>query len=136
MSLKPTAASLSASLEPPQEMSAREREEWRAIVDRMGCDWFPRETHPLLRTLCSVTVQLNDISEAFAALGPGVPSEPVAWDRYRELTKLRRLVGGQLASVMTKLRLTNQSRSHPERAYTEAQRRLAEADRPWNDNCN
>jgi hypothetical protein len=84
--------------------------------------------------LCSLIVQSNDFNEALAAFGPGVPSEPVAWKRYRELTKMRRLVGGQLTSVMTKLRSTNQSRSHPERAYTEAKRQLAEADCPWNDN--
>ena len=134
MSLKPVAASLTAPLEPPTEMGEREKAEWRAIVDRMGSDWFPRETQPLLRTLCSVVVQLNDISEAFAALGPGVPSDPVGWKRYRELTKMRSLVGAQLASVATKLRLTNQSRSHPERAYNEAKRRLEAADCPWNDN--
>jgi hypothetical protein len=136
ISIKPMAASLSAPLEPPAEMGEREKAEWRAIVDRMGSDWFPRETQPLLRALCSVVVQLNDISEAFASLGPRVPSDPAAWKRYRELTKMRLLVGGQLASVMTKLRLTNQSRSHPERAYNEAKRRLAEADCPWNDQCN
>jgi hypothetical protein len=133
MLIKPVAASLSAPLEPPQGMGEREAAEWRALVNSLGSGWFPRETHGLLWALCSVTVQLNDINEAMAAFGPGVPSEPMAWQRYRELTKMRLLVGGQLASLSTKLRLTNQSRSYPERAYTEAKQRLAAEDCPWND---
>jgi hypothetical protein len=43
----------------------------------------------LLRTLCAVVVQLNDIHEAITALGPGVPSDPVAWDRYRVIREAK-----------------------------------------------
>jgi hypothetical protein len=62
-------------------MNAREKAEWHAIV--------PRETQPLLRTLRTVTVKLNDIHEAMTALGPGLPSDPVAWKCYRDLIKMR-----------------------------------------------
>ena len=36
----------------PDELTAEEREEWRAIVNRLPADFFPRETWPLLAQLC------------------------------------------------------------------------------------
>jgi hypothetical protein len=33
--------------EPPDELTDEQATEWRAIVNRLGADWFPRETHPM-----------------------------------------------------------------------------------------
>jgi hypothetical protein len=60
------------------------------------------------------------------------PEDKTTWKRYSDLTRVRGKVAGQLASLATKLRLTTQSRSHPERAYTEAQK-LSLDHNPWSD---
>jgi hypothetical protein len=52
------------------------------------------------------------------------------WDRYKELTKMRGQLSGQLASLMTKLRLTPQSRVHRYVAGTQAHRRAGRPP-PW-----
>jgi len=96
-SIKP-AASLSAPFEPPEEMASVRKAEWRAMVDQITAN-FTRG--------CG---SVNDINEATTTFGPRLPSDPVAWDRYRELTKMRGSVGSRLASLATKPRLTTQSR--------------------------
>jgi hypothetical protein len=44
-------------------MGDREKDEWRALVARIGSDWFPRETQPLLATLCALKVELDDLND-------------------------------------------------------------------------
>src|SRR5262245_26279261 len=38
--------------EPPSNLTAKEAAEWRAIVNRLPPDWFPRETHAILAQYC------------------------------------------------------------------------------------
>ena len=48
--------------EPPAELTAPERVEWKAVVARMPHDWFPRETHALLEAFCRAVVAARDIA--------------------------------------------------------------------------
>jgi hypothetical protein len=132
--IQPAALS-SRPLAPPKEMSAREKAEWRGIVNSVGADWFPKETRVLLQTLCSVQVDLADVSAALREFGPGLPQDRQSFKRYKELRRLRGSLAMQLCSLMTKLRLTVSSRKDPDRAFAEARRRADQpALKPWDDN--
>jgi hypothetical protein len=49
-------------LEPPDYFNAREREEWNAIVDRLGGDFFPPECRTLLASYVSISCKLEAIT--------------------------------------------------------------------------
>jgi hypothetical protein len=112
-------------------MGEREAAEWQAIFERVGPDQLPRETHGLLETFCNLKTSLDDLNAALRALGPGLPEEQAAWCRYRELTKLRGALVGQLCSVATKLRMTPQARYDRHRAGAAARRRPSMGLPPW-----
>ena len=112
---------------PPAHLGERERAEWQAIIERMGANLLPRETHALLEAFCAVKVQLQTVSTALAAFGGQVPEDKERWDRYKELTRMRGMLSGQLASLSTKLRLAPSARFDRHWAGAETRRR---ADRP------
>lgn len=43
--------------EPPDDLTPEEAAEWRAVVNRMPPDYFPREMHALLVQYCRITFQ-------------------------------------------------------------------------------
>ena len=115
---------------PPPALGVREAAEWQAIVARLGAAWLPRETHALLTAYCNIVVQLDDVHAALAAFGSSIPEDRPGWQRYRELTKLRGQLSGQLSSLATKLRLTPQARYDRHWCGAEARRRASRPP-PW-----
>src|SRR5215471_5612651 len=95
---------------PPPALGERQAAEWQAIVTRLGSQWLPREAHALLTAYCNVVVQLNDVHQALAVFGPGIPEDRPGWERYRALTRLRGQLATQLASLAVKLRIAPSAR--------------------------
>jgi hypothetical protein len=126
----PEATLPNARLDPPPQMGAREAAEWAAITAGLGFDFFPKETHALLMACCMIKTQLDDVHQALAAFGPSIPEDRQGWGRYKEISKLRNQLSGQLASLATKLRLTPQSRYNRYACGT-AVRRRASRPPPW-----
>jgi hypothetical protein len=119
---------------PPSYLGQREAALWWALVDRMGSDYFPRETHGLLATMCAVQIQLDAVNEGLMEFTEGLPKTERKMKRYKELTRLRTAVSAQLGSIATKLRLTPQARYDHHRAMGVANRRPAQgSERPWED---
>jgi hypothetical protein len=59
--------------EPPSDLTDDQAAEWRAVVERMPADWFPRETYGLLSQYCRHVVTARRIArQAFAAAAPGL----------------------------------------------------------------
>jgi phage terminase small subunit len=116
--------------QPPAHLGERERAEWAAIIARMGEALLPRETHGLLATFCAVKIQLETINEALAAFGARVPEDKQGWQRYRELTRMRGQLSGQLSSLAVKLRLAPSARYDRHWVGAEARRRAGRPP-PW-----
>jgi hypothetical protein len=120
--------------QPPAELNAEQAAVWRSLVAHMPPGWFRPESFAMLATLCAVTVQLEGVNREFAKFGSGLPQSAKRWKHYKDLTRMRGTLVGQITTMQTKLRLTPQSRIDPVRAG----RRLAHhfeqpAVKPWQD---
>lgn len=91
---------------PPAELTAEQRDEWRAIVDRMPADWFPRETHALLADYCRHVVMARRIAQLIAQAEDGETFDVIEYDRLGKMAERESRV---IASLATKMRLTQQA---------------------------
>src|SRR3954447_21858116 len=60
----------------PRELAKAEALEWRAVVDRLPADWFPRETWGLLTQYCRHVVRARHVAgllEKAWAASVGIP---------------------------------------------------------------
>ncbi len=94
--------------EPPPELNERQAREWRAIVGRMPAGWFLRETHSMLVSL----VRLVDRSDFVAVrLNEMQNNKQTGSPDYAALVNQEMLLGRAIASLETKMRITQQSSS-------------------------
>ena len=114
--------------EPPEDLSEAQAAEWRAVVDRMPPDWFPRETHGLLSAYCNHAVSHRAISLRVRRW------EQKPTDRslglYKDLLKLRDREARAMTTLATKMRLTQQSRYDAKTASTAA-KNGGDGEKPW-----
>jgi phage terminase small subunit len=126
----PPEALLPTESPPPSALGERERQEWQAIIARLGPQWLPRECHALLEAFCNIKIQLQTVSAALAEFGGRVPEDRQGWGRYKELSRMRGLLANQLCSLSTKLRLAPSARNDRHWAGAEARRRGSRPP-PW-----
>jgi phage terminase small subunit len=128
-----SAASLSVAVtnipgqrpEPPEKLSEVQKSEWRAVVARMPADWFTRENQALLVEHCR-HVERSDVLEAAI-------QEAVADGRLRDvadLINLAKQLTSTLATLATKMRLSQQTRADRDKAAT-AVKNIGAGRRPW-----
>ena len=111
--------------EPPARLSAPERDIWREITAGKPADWFGADNLPLLEHYCAAILASRQIAERLRA------TSTECLDDYERLISLATKVGGQLATLATKMRLTQQSRYNEKTASTAANRGAAAARKPW-----
>jgi hypothetical protein len=79
----------------------------------MPPDWFPAEVQPVLlelvRTICTSRDIADQIKQLRAQCSPADMS-PDQFDKFNTLLRLKLSLSSTVASLSTKLRLTNQSR--------------------------
>jgi chaperone required for assembly of F1-ATPase len=96
----------------PYDLTDEQATEWRAIVDRLPADWFPRETHGLLSAYCRHVVaqrrvaQLVQNCEAAAVLDT---------EEYDRLLKMQDREGRAISSLATRMRLSQGATSDPKK---------------------
>jgi hypothetical protein len=112
---------------PPPGLSRKERELWRRIVDSKPAEWFDSGSAPLLREY----VRSVAVCDALAGMVAGAMKGPAA--DLKAALDLRDKEARRLASLATKLRLTQQSRYTPLSASTA--NRKASGARPWSDDA-
>ena len=110
---------------PPTDLSAEQAEEWVAIVNRLQASWFPRETHGILSQYCRHIVTARRISQSITVMEESTDDSFDIAD-YSQLIKLQIGESRILASLATKLRITQQSTVRAEQA-----RKPSEQKRPW-----
>lgn len=120
--------------EPLPELTQEQASEWRAIVDRLPADWFPRESWALLAQYCRHVVSSNRIAQMIRSIEVGPHSGDAASVRamreedddsgeegfslkdYDKLLAMQEREGRAMSSLATRMRLTQQSTYHPEKS--------------------
>ena len=107
----------------PYDLTDEQTDEWRAIVSRMPADWFPRETHPVLAQLCRHIVNARRVSQLIDA---ELKAEQLNLKMFDDLSRMQARESGAIASLSTKLRLTQQAAVRAESA-----RKPTLVPKPW-----
>lgn len=92
--------------DPPSELSDEMAVEWCAVVDRMPGGWFPRETWGVLAQYCRHRVAANRVAQLLASLEAG---DELDIEVYDKALKMQERQSSAIASLATKMRLTQQS---------------------------
>lgn len=93
-------------------------------------DWFGAETLELLEAYCVACVAHRLVARQVGSFTARKLSDPKNLVVYDTLTKLADRQVRVMASIATKLRLTNQSRYTPQAAAT-ASKKAAAGAKPW-----
>lgn len=109
----------------PKHLSAAQRREWKAVVDRLPADWFTRENTPLLAQYCRHVDNANRIAKAIDALAD------MSSEDAERLLKMAEREGRAMSSLATRLRLTQQSRYNAQAASTAAKNSGTAERKPW-----
>jgi hypothetical protein len=117
--------------DPPAELTPRQAEHWKLIVDDEPVDCFSTAaTRNMLKDLCvqrQITDTLVETINTFPHEGMKSTKGMVF---FRQLQKAHDMSSRNAASLATKLRLTNQSRYTPKAAFTASQN-SAKGIKPW-----
>jgi hypothetical protein len=122
--------------EPPEELTDEQALEWRAVVNRLSADWFPRETHGMLAQYCRHVVAARRVAEMIRALEDMLAnSDPVAEDgaptilsaakTLDRLLKMQEREGRALSSLATRMRISQQA------LYDKSKKKPGAAKKPW-----
>lgn len=108
----------------PEGLAPEESALWADVVASKPVDWFQSDSAPLLKEYVRAVHMCDLLSfQVSAAIAGGEPGE------LKEVLKLRDMESKRVASLATKLRLTQQSRYTPQAAST-ADKKAGSA-RPW-----
>jgi hypothetical protein len=113
---------MDARLPPPDTLNARQTELWLSIVAAMPANWFTAADQPLLVGYVETTSFQEKISEQIKAGGTSI-------QEMKSLNDIYCKQAGVIASLGTKMRLTQQSRYTEKTAATATAR--AGGKRPW-----
>lgn len=108
--------------ETPDDLSDEQAEEWRAVVNRMPADWFPRETHGLLIQYCRHVIAARRIAELIVEIEK---SDTLDVGEYDRLLKMQEREGRAISSLATRMRISQHS------TYDKSKKKPIESPRNW-----
>lgn len=108
---------------PPATLTEEAAVEWRAIVDRMPPDWFPRETHAMLVQLCRAIVRSHQIDTWLSN------RSNLSVEEFQSLLRSEQSVSDLIGRLSTKMRLSQSSK------YDDGRKRRDYSPKkmPWDD---
>jgi hypothetical protein len=109
----------------PYDLNDEQAEEWWAIVNRMPENWFPRETHGMLSQLCRHIVRGRKISQMADEMEKLKGTDAFDFEVYRQLLAEEEKQTRTIASLCTRMRITQQS------TYDPKQKKAVQGPRPW-----
>lgn len=115
--------------EPPAQLTPAESGIWTAVVSTKPGDWFTKDTHPLLIAYCRAAVASELVAAQIEAFDPSWLAEDAGLQRFDLLLRMQDRQGKLLASLATKMRLSQQSKYGARGAETAA--RSGAGTRPW-----
>lgn len=107
---------------PPDELTDEQAHEWRAVVNRLPAEWFPRETHGMLAQYCRHVVAARRVAQLIASAEAG---ETLDVEEYDRLLKMQEREGRALSSLATRMRLSQQT------TYDPRKKKPSTTKRPW-----
>lgn len=107
---------------PPHDLSDEQAEEWRAVVNQLPADWFPRETHQLLAQYCRHVVAGRRVAQLIAS---EEAAEEFDVERYDRLLKMQEREGRAMTSLATKMRMSQQA------TYDREKKKPRQVSKPW-----
>lgn len=90
----------------PYDLTDEESDEWRAVVNRLPADWFPRETWPLLSQFCRHVVNARRVAQLIAKTTSG---KNLDIGDYDKLLAMQEREGRAMSSLATRMRITQQA---------------------------
>jgi len=107
----------------PYDLTDEQTDEWRPIVNRLPADWFPRETHGVLAQLCRHIINARRVAQLINA---ELENEKLDVSIYDKLLHMQERESRAIASLSTKLRITQQATVRAEKA-----RKPTMVENPW-----
>lgn len=90
----------------PHDLTDEETEVWVAIVNVMPADWLSPATAPIMTQYCRHAIHARRVAELIEAK-TGDPDLPI--EEYDRLLKMQERESRAIASLATKMRLTQQA---------------------------
>lgn len=90
----------------PHDLTDEEVEVWARIVESLPADWFTPSTIPLLAQYCRHAIQARRIAELVER---GTADPDLELRDYDRLLKMQQRESATLASLATKMRISQQS---------------------------
>lgn len=112
----------------PKVLTEEQAEIWLTLVNEMPAEWFSAEHAPLLAAYCKAVTRHQVVAAQLDVFDPEWLKDQDGLQRYDRLTRVEDLHVKQIASLATKLRLTQQSRYTPQAAATATKRGSS---KPW-----
>lgn len=109
---------------PPADLSPAEAKLWTETVETKPADWFGPDSWPVLKEFCRAAVMCDALAKVAAR---AVRSKDTS--SIKSVLSMRDMEARRVASMATKLRLTQQSRYGPRAAETANNR--TKGKRPW-----
>jgi hypothetical protein len=103
----------------PAELTDEQAETWRVTVNQMPSDWFAGCAGMLLGQLCRHVAYARWVAAELAVVGTFKEAKGLA--RFDRLSRMHEREGRAISSLMTKLRLTPQSKYSARAAHTASQ---------------
>ena len=116
-------------LAPPDDLTDAQADLWRAVVESKPVEWFGEDSAPLLKEYVRA-VTMCDLLELQVQAAIAGSGDPEAAGSVKALLDMRDKESKRVASLATKLRLTQQSRYTPQAAAT-ANKRVGAGSKPW-----
>ena len=117
-----SAVQVMARPDAPYDLTDEQADEWRSVVDRLPADWVPRETWPILTQYCRHVVTARRVAQLIDA---EMKSPEFDVGRYSDLLKMAQRESQVIASLATKMRLSQQA------TYDKSKKKPTAAKRPW-----
>ena len=109
----------------PYDLNDEQAEEWWAVVNRMPPNWFPRETHAMLAQYCRHVVRGRKVSQMADEMEKMRGTDAFDFEVYRQLLAEEEKQTRTIASLATRMRITQQS------TYDPKQKKTVQGTRPW-----
>jgi len=111
----------------PADLTKEQTEVWREIINEMPADWFGPETAPMLSQYCR---HIDAARKVALLIGQAEKGEQFAVEDYARLLKMQETESRAIASLATKMRLSQQSKYGARGADT-AHRNASVGVKPW-----
>jgi hypothetical protein len=91
---------------PPHELTDEQTEVWAAVVNSQPADWFTPATVPLLSQYCRHVITARHVAEMIER---AVADKNFLRDEYDKLLKMQERESRAIATLATKMRVSQQS---------------------------